>query len=130
MQKSYTMNKPLSPSKAELIKKAADLFRNGHRFVFIYKHLMAQTNDPDLVNEIIDTIKGDQELIQERDAQLNKIEAPKLDYTNIIGGSLAILFALLIKFVLNTAGFWGTLPFLVGSFGVYIIFKELNRMKN
>lgn len=124
------MNKPQSPNKAELTKKAGDLFRNGHRFVFIYKHLMAQTNDPDLVNEIIDIIKGDQELMQERDAQLNKIEAPKLDYTNIIGGSLAILFALLIKFVLNSAGFWGTLPFLVGSFGVYVIYKELNRLKN
>lgn len=124
------MDKPQSPSKTELIKKAGDLFRNGHRFVFIYKHLMAKTNDPDLVNEIIDIVKGDHELIQERDAQLNKTEAPKLDYTNIIGGSLAILFALLIKFVLNTAGFWGTLPFLLGSFGVYIIFKELNRLKN
>jgi hypothetical protein len=129
MQKTYITNKPQSPNKAELIKKAANLFRNGHRFVFIYKHLMAQTNDPDLVNEIIDIIKGDQELMQERDAQLNKIEAPKLDYTNIIGGSLAILFALLIKYVLNTAGFWGTLPLLVGSFGVYIIYKELNGMK-
>jgi uncharacterized membrane protein len=123
------MNTTESPSKAELIDKAGKLLKNGHRFVYIYKDLMAKTNDPDLVNEIIATIKRDQALMEERDAQLNKLNPSKINYTNIIGGSMAILFALLITFVLNTSGFWSTLPLFLGCFGVFAIFRELNHKK-
>lgn len=119
-----------APSKEELIEKAGNLLKNGHRFVFIYKNLLAQTNDPELVNEIIAIIKNDPELNQERDKQLNKLNTSKIDYTNIIGGAFAILFAILIKFVLNTSGFWSTLPLVLACFGLFAIIRELNKSKN
>ena len=121
------METPNQQSEADLLQHAKSLASNGHRFSYIYKYLRARTDDAEMISRIIDQVKADTNVEDQRKEQLKKLDKKKFSTVNVVMGMVIMILGAVINQVLAADGFVGTLPYILIFAGLGIGVREFIR---
>lgn len=101
---------------------------NGFRFSEVYKSIRDRSEDPEMVSRIMQQIKSDRTVHQQREEQLKKYEQTgPSSYVNLGMGILILILGFLLNRILVDTGIFATLPYILMVIGGGVALKSFFR---
>ena len=112
-------------TEQELLTKAQNLAKNGHRMSYIFKYLRDRTDDADMRSRIMEAIQKDQQVVEERTESLKKMDTNGKSWANLGMGLFIFALGVGVYFLLWNDGFISTLPIALMVIGAGFFLREV-----